>query len=717
MEFLDEPIRESWLATLRSVSAEVNHRTDHSTNRHEVEAKYSRTGLETPIQFWKCAAGPAAVQHPDEPDYVINYLFAFDNPESWLSHHISSAEGHRGLSQILTEWKLNAQTALKVVKVHRTRSAIMDVNSIHMNYTIAWRALQERWPFLPPASNILSGETKADAVAELLASTYLNGLGDKDLSALVRKIRQSSLALPAVNSKRSQTLKAEDAITHYVNISNERQRLKNANDQLTRSLNDASLTSTKIRLATEAALSHALSGRKYALQDRTLEAPEHDTIMVINALVREIDRLAVLVEEFEFDTNLLHSTLASREAELVQQRRTDEIASAASCNKHTSALQLATATRTANLPEESMIELYTSNNKNDSPTPDVNKADSAVTVLLDELANSRTLIASLEDQLTQARVLTTQSAFTKSFWPSGFESVSITVGTTEETSQLWTFKNLRLETDFFERLTVGITIKGTSAELTLDSQTAHPWRTAEPTNTSKVPTKDVIFSPQPGSPYQGRNRELTELTPTQWKGLISLVQVMSAFAKHSSNHTDLANGVDIQSLSQPLYTLTQRLLNWPCVFRFEGVSSTLTDEHDSRLLKLKLHNASYGTAQLRSFDFVVGTVDFTEDAFGENPYLSLPIEHWFECDKERDSPLVKHSQPRMIELRFSQPDVIDIYAWNNLNVREQELVKALAFSIPSQIKSLLLTRKISARTASKWVRAIRPIIAAIRRHA
>ena len=165
-------------------------------------------------------------------------------------------------------------------------------------------------------------------------------------------------------------------------------------------------------------------------------------------------------------------------------------------------------------------------------------------------------------------------------------------------------------------------------------------------------------------------------------------------------------------LRQELAQLPIQLQALPARLRFDDVQ--LKNNHGVpgyEHLWLTVHGLSLGTQQWDQFEFRLGCAN-TETAFGTDPKLEFPqatagspLTNWFvESNDEYGDKL---------ELRFAQPDAMDLSVWSQLSDADHDFLRALLFILPNMLTALQTSNVSIERSWQEWgqlAQAIRRIL-------
>lgn len=214
----------------------------------------------------------------------------------------------------------------------------------------------------------------------------------------------------------------------------------------------------------------------------------------------------------------------------------------------------------------------------------------------------------------------------------------------------------------------------------------------------------LVCNPASGNPYQGENSQLTALSTSSWNKLKALVRLLADITGHPDS-ANLNLKTSIGPLNKGLQQLFSTLSNWPAVFRYDQVELISSIETGLyQRLEIQIKNLSAGQEFWPNVHYNLATVESTEQTFGQHPRLEFPestpnaLSSWY-------PEIVDHRGPRC-ELRFAQPNSIDIGAWNAMSGRDQVLVVALISGFSQQIKDLQASQDSSTFELTKWANLI-----------
>lgn len=192
--------------------------------------------------------------------------------------------------------------------------------------------------------------------------------------------------------------------------------------------------------------------------------------------------------------------------------------------------------------------------------------------------------------------------------------------------------------------------------------------------------------PTAGNPFEGSNLALSSLSASDWSMLqnvvVYLVGQLEAAAPGS-----LPPGMHHNRLLTGLAQCAQALRNWPTLLRFNTLRiEPITSIPNYAGLAIELQNVRLGDTVYPSLQYRLSSVDTEPGRFGQHPRLEFPestraaLQSWFaETSDDRGERL---------ELRFAQPNAVDLGVWHKLAKQDQSLIAALISALPVQLPAL-----------------------------
>ncbi|WP_046489750.1 hypothetical protein [Pseudomonas veronii] len=197
--------------------------------------------------------------------------------------------------------------------------------------------------------------------------------------------------------------------------------------------------------------------------------------------------------------------------------------------------------------------------------------------------------------------------------------------------------------------------------------------------------KELKCLPVPGSFASNGNIEISALSTSDWKTLNYLIpKLINALQNETIKNiqkdaaTDTLNG---------LIKLNLIIKNWPNLLRYDSIKLLNTiDTPEYQALDLLLENLELNSKTISSFSYRLSSVNESGKAFGQYPRLEFPetskssFDNWFiEANDERG---------KRLELRFAEPDQMDINVWKKISDHDRLLIAATISKLPEKMSQL-----------------------------
>ena len=227
-----------------------------------------------------------------------------------------------------------------------------------------------------------------------------------------------------------------------------------------------------------------------------------------------------------------------------------------------------------------------------------------------------------------------------------------------------------------------------------------------------------------------RARALKDLSGTDWqlvKGLVALVNkelshpkllklppslaARSGNAGSSARRSAKATGSTkstqtglVAEFSAAFAQLQQGFDQLPPLLHFDGLGlGYCQEDSEYEYLRFVFEKAWFGDRMLPEFEFRFASVNVPSGIFGTNPRLEFhegksksAFEDWFEESRDDYGP--------KLELRFEQPNAMDMNVWNRLVPKDQDLVAALIAQLPVFIDHVKSDSKPAYRNWDDWLK-------------
>jgi len=157
-----------------------------------------------------------------------------------------------------------------------------------------------------------------------------------------------------------------------------------------------------------------------------------------------------------------------------------------------------------------------------------------------------------------------------------------------------------------------------------------------------------------------------------------------------------------QAIAAAFDALLSGLGQLPPMLHFDGLRlGYCQEEPEYEFLTFAFERAWFGDRMLPEFEFRFASVNVPAGSFGSNPRLEFhegksksAFENWFEESRDDYGP--------KLELRFAQPNAMDMEVWDRLTPRDQSLVAALIAQLPVFIGHVQSENKSIYRSWGDW---------------
>ncbi|MBB3102461.1 hypothetical protein [Azomonas macrocytogenes] len=207
--------------------------------------------------------------------------------------------------------------------------------------------------------------------------------------------------------------------------------------------------------------------------------------------------------------------------------------------------------------------------------------------------------------------------------------------------------------------------------------------------------------PTRGLATQGNNAILSGLSTSDWNTLQHLAKQLAGLLAQPTDGR-VPKQLNAPALRNGLLAFAKTLAGWPIMLRHDSIQlqETLRTQGYERLV-ISLSNLSLGHHHWPAFDYRLATVDIEPYPFGQNPRLEFPdgsardvLQNWFAESDDSHGP--------RLELRFAQPNAMDIRVWGALSQNDQQLISALIKVLPLQLEELRQAIPNASRPWQDW---------------
>jgi len=204
---------------------------------------------------------------------------------------------------------------------------------------------------------------------------------------------------------------------------------------------------------------------------------------------------------------------------------------------------------------------------------------------------------------------------------------------------------------------------------------------------------------------QKRSAALLSLSTSEWERLKGLTRFLISMLQDDVAWSSvLVKGdLNVREWAEALRTLNSDLMQFPSVPRFDEMALKNQQVNpDYEHLWLEFKNFSFGGKRVPNFEFRISCANVRPGVFGRFPKLEFPFggssiffESWFEESDDDFGP--------KLELRFAEPDSMDLGVWEKLSVADKKLVRSLIKYLPAWIARLEVNNHRLNRPLSDWI--------------
>jgi len=258
-----------------------------------------------------------------------------------------------------------------------------------------------------------------------------------------------------------------------------------------------------------------------------------------------------------------------------------------------------------------------------------------------------------------------------------YESLTIT-DDTNQNEKIVTINNVYLGHRFVP--CVSLALRSNENGFTLELLNSSKVRNSVFINDLAITESRIDITPTDEPPFIGNNLVLSNLSSTDWTTLFNLIQKLS-----EQLSMGLITGIEKVETSS-LILIKERLSKWPQVLRFDHIE--LVDSYKEgkyENISIQLTNISFGNIKRSEFSFQIGTVS-ADQVFDKHPRLEFPassresLDNWY-------AETADHRGERL-ELRYSQPNDIDAFVWQQLSNTDRYLITAMIYFLPQHIQEI-----------------------------
>lgn len=693
------------------------------------------------LWFWTSTDSVPLLDFWRDFDPGTCFLLVHTAPDIALADAIEQgADSISALQDCLATWYARTQTMLRFHLRNPERSLLIDSQASTTPRPYL-QHLATNWQLPLEASKAENGSSVADSpVAQYLIQQLLDSR--PQLLALHYEVK-ACLFQPSALEEQESACNLESALLAYLETRTRLQQSEKDNRTLHKILEDLQsqlATSTQTAERLQHALDESEAGKQNLqqrlanLQNEVQEsARENDQLLThLHQTQEELERWILSAEQIKADlqTSVVEKKNQHEQLINLQQRLTESTQRSehlqhtlneSEADKQNLQHQLADLQRRLEVGIRESLRL---NNEANEHQNQIELLENTKATLEQQLATSENENALLLLQLheTQEELeqyllqlqrseadldllgerLHKMQARYPDYWSCDNLEVTLSSERNDHQASQWQLTNLDLGGRFIPLLRFKLHLEGGVAGLTLQRSTSN----GSPAPLLRWPNAfanadELPCLPSEGSVIQGNNLALTGLAQSDWQFLQALISTLANLLADSDEFR-LPKQLDRRALHHGLLELQATLANWPQVLRYDNLQLLGNEQlpnYDS--LHIRLENLQLGERHWPELDYRLASIDYQSEGFGQNPRLEFPektrasLQNWFaESQDERGSRL---------ELRFAQPDAMDLNVWNVLSAEDRILIASLAVTLPLQLLELEQCNATLAHSWQEWL--------------
>jgi len=207
-------------------------------------------------------------------------------------------------------------------------------------------------------------------------------------------------------------------------------------------------------------------------------------------------------------------------------------------------------------------------------------------------------------------------------------------------------------------------------------------------------SQEFTCLPVHGALTDKNNAMLSALGTSDWKAINILIPKIARTLR-----TEILHDIPKEAAAltvDGLVKLQSILRAWPSLLRYDSIKLIDTvNTSEYQALDFLIENLEIGSQNIKTFCYRLSSVNEPDKAFGQYPRLEFnedtkgSFENWFiESDDERG---------KRLELRFADPNQMDIGVWRRVSDRDRLLIVAIISKLPEKLKSLRVTHENHAK--------------------
>jgi len=623
--------------------------------------------LDKPCWGWHDTDSIWAMPFWAEQEPNTHFLLVATRPEYQLAQSLlDDTPGKLDISALLTRWQQHHQRLLAFYLDNPERCLVIDAEQAQQHPQALVQLLTQRWQLPLEATGLTEEPATAPHVpdplalylAQQLIEQHLFKQQDSRFQSLYAELQAAQH--PLVDNEAEQPASVDAMVQHYQQLRRQQQ-----NDQTQRvhqaqqieALNQSADQLTQQLQQTQHALSKA---------EQQHQAEQHQQQQALDDLKQESELLLLQLHQVQEElesTFLKHQQLESRYQTLESQ------------HKHTQQ-QLTQAQEQLKQTQEKLKQAeqqrdaakqYETTQRQQQAELEGIKQESELLLLQLHQVQEELEHYFLEHQKLSSTHETLENRWQRLLKRHPDYCDYQTLDTHEDPQQpdtlQWHFQGLEFAGQHWPTLQIRSTLNAQGVVLTLHQPDAAPFKVGIPKSAQE-------------------RRYLQSLSSRQWQYAQHLPKLLAQGLQDAELSTELKT-----RYQQALNALAESLASLPALLRVDDVNlHNVQVNPDYEHLWLELVNPTWGNEQLETWHLRLSTAGVTPTQFGAYPKLEIPaqptpwLENWY-AESQDD-----HGSKW--ELRFAQPDTLDMGAWQQLTPRDQTLLTQVLEQLPMLLNHL-----------------------------
>lgn len=637
--------------------------------------------LDKPCWGWHDTDSIWAMPFWAEQEPNTHFLLVATRPEYQLAQSLlDDTPGKLDISALLTRWQQHHQRLLAFYLDNPERCLVIDAEQAQQHPQALVQLLTQRWQLPLEATGLTEEPATAPHVpdplalylAQQLIEQHLFKQQDSRFQSLYAELQAAQH--PLVDNEAEQPASVDAMVQHYQQLrrqqqNDQTQRVHQA-QQIEALTQQSNHQQSELEALNQSAdqLTQQLQQTQHALSkaEQQHQAEQHQQQQALDDLKQESELLLLQLHQVQEElesTFLKHQQLESRYQTLESQHKhtQQQLTQAQEQLKQTQEkLKQAEQQRDAAKQHE------TTQRQQQAELEDTKQENELLLLQLHQVQEE------LEHYFLEHQKLSSTHETLENRWQRLLKRHPDycdyqTLDTHEDPQQpdtlQWHFQGLEFAGQHWPTLQIRSTLNAQGMVLTLHQPDAAPFKVGIPKSAQE-------------------RRYLQSLSSRQWQYAQHLPKLLAQGLQDAALSTELKT-----RYQQALNALVESLASLPALLRVDDVNlHNVQVNPDYEHLWLELVNPTWGNEQLETWHLRLSTAGVTPTQFGAYPKLEIPaqptpwLENWY-AESQDD-----HGSKW--ELRFAQPDTLDMGAWQQLTPRDQTLLTQVLEQLPMLLNNL-----------------------------